>query len=124
MHETNRKARLLMIAGFAAMVIGALDPLEGSLLILPGIGLLALGAHLGKNRQRGLLDWSFLLVAVGVGALWGFSAIGGFGGDTGRPFWWAIVLLPYPVGYVAGLVGGVRGLRESSTTSAPPGAQA
>lgn len=29
-----------------------LDPLEGSLVILPGSGLVALGALLGHNRHR------------------------------------------------------------------------
>jgi len=66
-------SRILVIVGLAAMVIGALDPIEGSLVILPGTGLVALGARLGSSRHRVLLYRSFVLVAVGVGALWGVS---------------------------------------------------
>ena len=98
-------SRIIVIAGIAAMLIGAVDPLEGSLVIVPGSGLVALGARLGKSRHRKSLYWSFALVAAGVGALWGLSAIGGLGGPGGHPYWW-------------GLVGGVRELREASRISA------
>ena len=94
------------------MVIGAFDPMEGSLLILPGAGLAALGARLGISRHRGLLYWSVALVAVGVGALWGVSTLGGFGGESGRSIWWGLFILPYPAGWILGLVGSIRALRE------------
>ncbi len=48
------------------------------------------------------------------GALWGMSAIGGIGGSTGRSMWWALVLLPYPVGWVMGFAGVIRALREAN----------
>jgi hypothetical protein len=105
-------SRILGIIGLVAMVVGALDPLEGSPVILAGTGLVAFGALLGKSSHRALLGWSFVLVAVGVGALFGLSAFGGFGGGSGRSNWWGLVLLPYPVGWIMGLVGAVRRLRE------------
>jgi hypothetical protein len=123
MNGTSLWSRILVIVGLVAMVIGALDPLEGSLVILAGIGLVALGALLGKSRHRILLYWSFVLVAVGVGALWGLSAFGGFGGNTGRSNWWGLVLLPYPVGWITGLVGAIRRLREGSGRSMPSAGQ-
>jgi hypothetical protein len=113
MNGVSRWSRIFVIAGFAAMLIGAVDPIEGSLLILPGSGLVALGALLGKSRHRRFLFWSFVLVAVGVGALWGMSAVGGFGSPPGHSWWWALVLLPYPVGWIMGLVGAIRALREA-----------
>ena len=113
MSGATRWSRILVIAGFAAMLIGALDPLEGSLVILPGTGMVALGALLGKSRHRTLLSWSFVLVAIGVGALWGLSAIGGLGGRTGRSYWWGLMLLPYLIGWSMGLVGAIRRLREA-----------
>jgi hypothetical protein len=113
MNGATRWSRILVIAGLAAMLIGALDPLEGSLVILPGTGMVALGALLGKSRHRTLLSWSFVLVAVGVGALWGLSAIGGFGGRTGRSYWCGLMLLPYLIGWIMGLVGAIRRLREA-----------
>jgi hypothetical protein len=106
-------SRILVVVGLALMLIGAIDPLEGSLVILPGSGMVALGASLGKSRRRTLLLYGFILLAVGVGALWGMSALGGVGGDTGRSMWWALVLLPYPVGWIMGLVGAILRLIES-----------
>ena len=123
MNGASRWSRTLVIVGFVAMVIGALDPLEGSLVILPGTGLVALGALLGNSQHRILLYWSFVLVAVGVGALWGLSALGGFGGNSGRSNWWGLVLLPYPVGWIMGLIGAIRRLREGSRRSVPSATQ-
>ena len=122
MSGVGRWSRILVIVGLVAMVIGAIDPLEGSLIILPGTGMVALGALLGKSRYRKLLYWSFALVAVGVGALFGVSALGGFGGRSGLSLWWVIVILPYPIGWIMGIVGAVRRLREGSKPSVPSGA--
>lgn len=118
MNGASRWPRLLVIAGLVAMVVGALDPMEGSLVILPGAGVAALGAMLSNSQHRKLLAWSFVLLAIGVGALWGVSAIGGFGGNTGRPVWWGLAILaPYLVGWIMGLVGAIRILREASRAS-------
>ncbi|MFA5907226.1 MAG: hypothetical protein WC815_00455 [Vicinamibacterales bacterium] len=111
MSLTDRWPHALVVVGFLGMLVGALDPLEGSLIILPGIALVALGARLGHSRHRVLLYWSLALVAAGVGALWALSAVGGFGGQTGRSNWWALVLLPYPAGWIMGLLGAARTLR-------------
>lgn len=48
-------SRILVIVGSIAMLVGAVDPLEGSLIILPlpGSGLVTLGTFLG-SRERGL----------------------------------------------------------------------
>ena len=114
-----RWSHILVIVGLVATLVGAIDPLEGSLLILPGTGLLALGAWLGNSQHRSLLYWAFALVAVGVGEVWGLSAVGGLGGSTGRSMWWTIFLLPYPVGWVMALVGAIRRLREVQSPSVP-----
>ncbi len=112
MDARARWSRILVIVGLVSMVVGAIDPLEGSLMILPGVGLVALGAFLGRSRYRILLYWAFVLVAVGVGAMFALSAFGGIGGSTGRSMWWGLVIAPYPVGWIMGLVGGIRGLVE------------
>ncbi len=100
-------SRILTIAGGIGMVVGALDPLEGSLLILPGSGLLALGAYLGQAEHRTFVYrvWAFVLVLIGVGALWGLSMMGGFGGSSGRSNWWGMLLLPYFIGWSMGIWG-------------------
>lgn len=107
MNARMRWSRILVIVGSIAMLIGAIDPMEGSLLILPGSGMVVLGTLLGKSRHRVLLYWVwvFILISVGVGALWGSSAFGGFGGTTGRSMWWALIILPYPIGWIMGFAG-------------------
>ena len=107
MNARNLWARILIIAGSIAMLIGAIDPMEGSLVILPGSGLVALGAFLGQSERRLIAYrvWVFVLIAIGVGALWGFSMVGGFGGNSGRSMWWGMLILPYLIGWSMGIWG-------------------
>jgi hypothetical protein len=114
----RRRSRILVIVGLFAMLVGVLDPLEGSFVILAGVGLVAFAALRGTSKYRRLLLWSFVLVAAGVGAMVGLSALGGVGGTSGRSHWWALAILPYPVGWIMGLVGAVQSLREASPPSA------
>lgn len=105
-------ARILVTLGSIAMLLGTVDPLEGSLLILPGSGLIALGTFIGKS-QRSVIRywlWVFGLIAVGVAAMFVLSAFGGIGGKSGHSMWWGIFLLPYPAGWLMALVGGIAGL--------------
>ena len=104
-------SRRLVIAGLVLMMAGVLDPLEGSVVILGGTALSALGAFLSRSRYR-LPLMALAMTAVGVGALLGLSAIGGVGGSSGRSFWWLLLCVPYPVGWILGLVGAARTLRE------------
>jgi hypothetical protein len=100
-------SRILIIVGGIATVVGAVDPLEGSVLILPGSGLFALGTFLGQSERRvvAFRVLVFVLIAIGVGALWGLSAAGGFGGSTGRSMWWGVLILPYLIGLPLGIWG-------------------
>ncbi len=84
MSTRNAWSRVLVIAGNIGMVVGAIDPLEGALLILPGSGLVALGTYLsqGEHRFTAYRVWVFVLIAIGVGAMWGLSSVGGIGGDS------------------------------------------
>ncbi len=100
-------SRILVIVGSIAMLVGALDPMEGSLLILPGSGLVALGTFLGQHERR-LIAYRvgvFILIAIGVGARWGLSSVGGFGGHSGRSNWWGLLILPYLIGWTMGIWG-------------------
>lgn len=117
MQASDRWSRVLVVVGLVAMLFGAIDPLEGSVVILPGIAVVVVGAMIGKSRHRKWLLWSFILVAVGVAALFGLSAVGGLGGETGRSYLWAIFLLPYPVGWIMGGVGAIRCLRERGVSA-------
>ncbi|MCX6925055.1 MAG: hypothetical protein NT154_17855 [Verrucomicrobia bacterium] len=105
-------SRILKAVGGIAMLLGTLDPLEGSLLILSGSGLVALGMYLSGKDGRTVLYWvwAFILIAVGVGAMFALSAVGGIGGRSGHSVWWGVLMLPYPAGWLMAVAGGVAGL--------------
>lgn len=105
-------SRILWVAGGIAMLLGTLDPMEGSGLILAGGGLVALGMFLGRKDHRAILywAWAFILIAVGVGAMFALSAVGGIGGKSGHSMWWGLLILPYPAGWLMALVGGLVSL--------------
>ena len=107
MNTRNPWSRILTVVGGGAMLVGGLDPMEGSLLILPGSGLMALGAWIGQAERQVIAYrvWVFSLIAVGVGALWGLSAVGGFGGSSGRSMWWGALILPSLIGWSMGFWG-------------------
>jgi hypothetical protein len=107
MSTASPSSRFLITAGYIAMLVGAIDPMEGSLLVLPGSGLVALGTFLGPRAKRLLTYrlWAFLLVAAGVGGLWGLSIAGGFGGTSGLSNWWGLLILPYLIGWSIGIWG-------------------
>lgn len=100
-------SRILTTVGGIAMLVGALDPMEGSLVILPGSGLVALGTFLGQSERRWIAYrvWVFILIAIGVGAMWGLTMVGGFGGNSGRSMWWGMLILPYLIGWSMGIWG-------------------
>lgn len=100
-------SRILIIVGSIAMLVGAVDPMEGSVIILPGSGLVALGTFLGQSERRLIAYrvWVFILIAIGVGAMWWLSSLGGFGGKSGRSMWWGVLILPYLIGWSMGIWG-------------------
>jgi hypothetical protein len=127
-HDDPRGVRVsaialpLAYAGFVAMLAGALDPLEGSLLIVAGIAAAALAAFIARSPHRRRVCHALGLVVLGVTALWALSAMGGFGGTTGRSIWLGLLVVPYPVGWIVGLVAVLRMIRHEH--AAGPGRRA
>ena len=100
-------SRILIVLGSIGMLVGAIDPMEGSLVILPGSLLVALGTFLGQNERR-LIAFRvlvFILIAIGVGAMWGLSWAGGIGGNSKNSMWWGVLILPYLIGWCLGIWG-------------------
>jgi hypothetical protein len=106
-------SNILIHVGLLAMLIGAIDPLEGSFIILPGSGMVALGVLVARSRYRLLLCWAFGLIAFGVGAMVVLSMWGGIGGRSGHSMWWGLFILPYPVGWILSIAGVILRLIES-----------
>lgn len=94
-------SRSLVTLGGVAMLGGALDPMEGSLAILIGSAMVAVGTFVGKNelRQVAYRTFFFVLIAIGVGAMWALSSIGGIGGNSGHSLWWGLLIVPYLIGW-------------------------
>src|ERR1039458_7833833 len=90
-------SRILIVLGSIGMLVGAIDPMEGSVVILPGSLIVALGTFFNQNERHlfAYRVWVFILIAIGVGALWGLSMAGGFGGKSGHSMWWGVLILPY-----------------------------
>ncbi|MFM8337746.1 MAG: hypothetical protein ACKODK_19485 [Opitutaceae bacterium] len=111
MHTRKLGARLLFGLGAVGFVAGAIDPLEGSVVILAG-GALLLGAEIvrGPERRR-LRFWTTVLalLASGVAMMAALSSVGGIGGKSGRSWWWGLLLLPYPAGWLLGIGGLLAG---------------
>ena len=49
--------------------------------------------------------WVLILIAIGIGALWGMSRVGGIGGESGHSKWWGVLVLPYLIGWSMGVWG-------------------
>jgi len=99
----HRVIALTGTAGHLLALLGAVDPLEGSVVVVIGCALVALHAWLtGVPRAlRAYRTAVAVMAGFGVAALWGFSALGGFGGEEGVAGAWALLVLPYPAALVA-----------------------
>jgi len=75
MNPRNLWSRVLVIVGSIAMLVGAFDPLEGSVIILIGSGLVALGTFLGKASHQMIVYWIvvFSLITIGIGVMFALS---------------------------------------------------
>ena len=117
-----RRTRGMVLVGLLFMVAGAIDPLEGSLFVLAGSAMAAVGTCLEHSRRQQFLALSFGLVAFGVASLVVLSLLGGVGGHSGRSSWWLLLFAPYLVGWCMGVAGGALWLID--TLNGTGGAQA
>jgi hypothetical protein len=98
-------SQILVVVGLAAMLLGALDPLDGCLVIVAGNALVACGASLGKSRYSTLLVVALILVILGLVAMFAIGWMGGVGGRSGHTAWWLLCIVTYPIGWLMGLLG-------------------
>jgi hypothetical protein len=104
--------KVIFITGFIALIIGILDPLEGSVVILAGSVLVALSSFLAHNRYWKIFLLTFIMIAIGVFFLFYLSSLGGFGGTSNLSWWYGTLILPYPIGWIIAIVFSIKGLKK------------
>jgi 4-hydroxybenzoate polyprenyltransferase len=115
---THSRSRYLLIAGVVLMIAGIIDPLEGSVVVVAGGAAAAAGAYFGRAARFRTIASAFVMILVGVGAMFGFSALGGVGGTSGRSIWWLLTMAPYPIGWLIELIAAVSAIRADRTAAA------
>ena len=98
-------SRTLVMVGLTLMLVGGLDPLEGSLAILVGSGLAAMGTYLGHSPRRTVLAAAVVLIALGIAGMIVLSLLGGIGERSELSAWWGILLVPYVAGIALDVAG-------------------
>jgi hypothetical protein len=103
----SRWSHILIVLGSIGMLVGAIEPMVGSPIALAGSLLVALGTFLSQCERQLIAYrvWVFILIAIGVGAMWGLGRVGGMGGKSGHSMWWGVLLLPYVIGWSMGIWG-------------------
>lgn len=96
--------RIVFIIGVIALIIGTIDPLEGSVVIGAGTGLIALSSYFSNDRHRKIFLTAFLMIVTGVCMLFYLSSLGGFGGNSNQSKWWGLLILPYPAGWLITII--------------------
>lgn len=104
--------------GVLCVLIGALDPMEGSVLILVGSGLLAASTYRNREARWKWYAGVFAAIAFGVFFLFFLSSLGGFGGKSNLSWWWGILILPYPIAWLFLVV--LLALRLFGKPGSPP----
>lgn len=98
-HISPKILRIILYLGIVAVILGAADPLEGSIAIVVGSALISISTFLSKDCQWKKFLWATFMILIGVIYMFYVSSLGGFGGTSSRSWWWAFPILPYPVGW-------------------------
>jgi multisubunit Na+/H+ antiporter MnhB subunit len=104
MKEKIKWTRVIYIIGVILLIVGILDPLEGSVVIMVGSVFVTLITYLTHDRCWKIFLLSFIMIAIGVFFLFYFSSLGGFGGKSTLSWWWGTLILPYPIGWLTAII--------------------
>lgn len=91
---------VMFIFGIIALIVGAIDPLEGAVIITIGIISLAWSSYLNHDRHWRIFMTTCAMIIWGVIFLFYLSSLGGFGDNSSFSWWWGILILPYPIGWI------------------------
>ena len=101
---SDKALQVVYRTGIVMLLLGILDPLEGSVVIVVGSSLVAIAAWNLHKPYRYWLLVAWLMVVSGVAYLFFISSLGGFLGNTGRSWVWGLPILPYPLGWLLSVV--------------------
>ncbi|HLN54736.1 MAG TPA: hypothetical protein VK207_02020 [Bacteroidales bacterium] len=96
--------KIAYIFGVVALIVGIIDPLEGSVVISLGSILLAFSTYMKDDPHRRVFLVSSAMIIFGVTFLFYLSSLGGFGGKSSTSWWWGLLILPYPAGWLLAIV--------------------
>lgn len=88
---------IVYITGLVASIVGVLDPMEGSVLLMAGSILITISTYFMKDKYWKIFLTTSIMMVVGVFFLFYFSSLGGF---PPLSWWWGILILPYPIGWL------------------------
>ena len=114
MNTRMRVAKVLVVIGPIAMVIGAIDPLEGAFIAVPGSATVALGAYFAQSPKCKLVYSGFIVLAIYLATIMIATALGGWGANARvlRSDWYGLCLLLFPVGWLMCAAGNMFALTE------------
>jgi hypothetical protein len=115
--DKSQKIKWLKRATIVLLVIGTLDPMEGSILIAIASVLAAIRAGLDSDQQYSFFLYTASVCVTGVFFLFFFSSFGGFGGEAGISWWWGLLVLPYPVAWLSLIILLIRSAIRSRKSS-------
>jgi len=105
------------VTGIVLFILGSFDPMEGSILIAVGSVFIAVITRIKKDRHRRAFTANSLCIVFGVAFLFYLSYKGGFGGTSSLSWWWGILIIPYPLGWLLNVVLLIRRIFEKKTHS-------
>jgi ABC-type branched-subunit amino acid transport system permease subunit len=88
------------------MILGAIDPLEGSVLIVLASAMILSGVYIIERGSKTfkLNLYAFLMILAGTVVMFYLSFLGGVGGNTGISSWFMLFVLPYPLGWLLAVI--------------------
>jgi lipopolysaccharide export LptBFGC system permease protein LptF len=92
--------RIDYITGIVAILLGTIDPLEGSVLIVAGTALITFSLFRKKDKHFKIFLTALFMIIIGVFFLFYLSSLGGIGGNSDLSWWWGLLIIPYPLGWI------------------------
>lgn len=102
MKDKSKWINTIFIIGIIALILGIADPLEGSVVIAAGSVLIMVSSLLSRGRYRKIFLACTIMIAVGIFSLFYISSLGGY--DPISEWWWNILILPYPTGWLISII--------------------